>query len=664
MRTFNDISTIYVKKDSAYNNGFSPVFSDFGYAESNPGPVSSIQRAVEIASEMRENGWKRPLKIRIFSGEYEFSNPLVLSNLCSDITFEAYGDGPVVISGGRKIEGFHQDIFNGKSCFSAFIPEVKNGSWNFTDLYVNGKRADLTRYPKEGFFSIIEPENKSGDLFAHSKWFIAHKEDLNSIRNIRDCILSFCHYWIDEHTPIEDYDPETGKLIMTYASMFNLIGDEFRYYLENVSEMFAKPNEWYLDRPNGMLYYIPRDEEMTPENIEVHAPVAKQLIITNGVRNVRFRDIKFAYTRGEYSCNQNVDGKVETSYASDAQAVSNAHGSIELNYTKDCSIENCSVMNYGVHGVTVNKGCSGIRITGCDFIDGGAGGIKISGGAAGCPVQDCTFGCVFSDNRILHCGRRYLSACGILLMNAFSCEISHNEIADLYYTGISSGWVWGYAPSNTHDILILKNHIHDLGQGRLSDMGGVYLLGAQPGTVVSGNLIHDVKCRQYGGWALYTDEGSASITLENNICYNTSSNMYHQHYGTNNVVRNNIFAFSESEMLAVSRFEYHNSITFENNILYSKGSCMLNVNERHIDENTVLLNRNLYFDCTKDAVMKDRDGYRSLSELQAKGADVGSLITDPLFEDAEHYDFTLKPDSPAFKLGFKAIDIHDVGVRR
>ena len=104
-------------------------------------------------------------------------------------------------------------------------------------------------------------------------------------------------------------------------------------------------------------------------------------------------------------------------------------------------------------------------------------------------------------------------------------------------------------------------------------MGGIYLLGAQPGTIVEHNLIHDIYAREYGGWALYTDEGSAFIRLEHNVCFNCSDNCYHQHYGRMNVVSNNVFAFAEKELCRVTWGEQHLSTIFENNVLITDGCC-------------------------------------------------------------------------------------------
>jgi hypothetical protein len=53
----------------------------------------------------------------------------------------------------------------------------------------------------------------------------------------------------------------------------------------------------------------------------------------------------------------------------------------------------------------------------------------------------------------------------------------------------------------------------------------------------------------------------------------------------------------------------------------------------------------------------------TFEQWKARGMDQHSVIADPLFVDPADGDFSLKPDSPALKLGFKPIDISAAGPR-
>jgi len=645
-------------------------------------PFPDIPSALSYIRELRRIGVNQPISLKLLPGLHCLRNTVRVDPGVTGVTIEPFGPGEARVIGGVRVENWIRDEFGGVPCLSAPIPEDAlnpdaPGGIDFTDFYVNGTRAKLTRYPAEGWLYADDVENHDGQLFSPSKWFIAQEGDFKNFRNIERVQLSFCHYWIDEHTPIERYDPETRRVTMLYPSRFGIDGgpgtaSRLEYCLENVAETFGQPDEWYAE--NGRIYYVPRDESITPETVDACIPRLFKLFDLRGepgrpVRNIRLRSLCMGVTRGEYgSVGQGASGEGEpTLYASDAQAVSQADGSVTFRYAENCSVEDCRLENFGVHGFVIDRGCHGIRIQRTLIRDGGAGGVKIIGGGADSPETERTFGNTVEDCRILYCGRRYFAACGILMMHTYENTIAHNEIGYLYYTGVSGGWIWGYAPSVTRDNRIEKNHIHHLGDGMLSDMGGVYLLGLQPGTVVSGNVIHDVRSRNYGGWALYTDEGSSFITLENNICWNTSDNSYHQHYGSMNTVRNNIFAFSDGPMMRVSRTEAHMSILFENNIVYSSGSPMFDISRNQIAQGTVSSSRNLYFDAARpESPVMRRFGEGdelTMEDFRAAGMEYGSLVADPLFADAEGHDFRLKENSPAYALGFRDIDVSDVGPR-
>jgi hypothetical protein len=213
------------------------------------------------------------------------------------------------------------------------------------------------------------------------------------------------------------------------------------------------------------------------------------------------------------------------------------------------------------------------------------------------------------------------------------------------------GWTWGYGPTLARDNLIEGNHVHTLGQGWLSDLGGIYTLGAQPGTVIRSNVFYDISGFHYGGWGIYFDEGSSQIVAEKNLVYRTSHGGFHQHYGRENVVRNNIFAFGREAQLQRTREEPHLSFTFERNLVYWTEGRLLAGNWAGTN---LVLRSNLYG--------RARGGEPDFAgaawpDWRARGHDRDSLLGDPQFVDPQRGDFRLKAGSPAVLVGFESFEL-------
>ena len=120
---------------------------------------------------------------------------------------------------------------------------------------------------------------------------------------------------------------------------------------------------------------------------------------------------------------------------------------------------------------------------------------------------------VIYQNLIKNVAVEYSGCVGLFAGYLVNTTIAHNDIEELPYTGISLGWGWDAKTSYARDNHILNNKIQNVVL-KLSDGGGIYTLGPQPGSKVRGNYIHNVK-NLYAG--IYHDEGSAFFDTYHNL---------------------------------------------------------------------------------------------------------------------------------------------------
>jgi Right handed beta helix region/Prenyltransferase and squalene oxidase repeat len=636
-------------------------------AAGTDGPFATISRARDAVRRFRESTRPRePVVVRLHAGRYELTEPVIFKPEDSGtaesptIYAAAPGDaGKVVISGGRVVASW-KSARGARGEWVADLPGLKDGP-RFRQVSIDGQWRDRTRLPvgETTTYTMAglagananAPYDTPADRFEYAPGQV----DPGWTR-LRDVEVVVLHFWIDSHLKIAGVEPDRRVVKLDRRSHYKFTDEHHpvpgRYYVTNVYEALS-PGCFYTNSASNTLHYMPRDGEL-PDRVRVVAPRLASLVELRGdpgsgqfVENITFQGLILSDTCWEPGARDAMDG----------QAASHVPGAVIATGARHVAIKRCVLKNLGGYGIDLRDGCRGVRIAGNELAWIGAGGIKVTGAVD--PEPRRTGETIIEDNRLHHLGRHFHSGVGVLIMNAFGNSLTHNEISDLYYTGVSVGWVWGYGPSISRDNRIEFNHIHHVGGGLLSDLGGVYSLGVSPGTVVRNNIVHHVEGHDKG-WGLYTDEGSTGILLENNLVYRTTHGSFHQHYGRDNIVRNNIFALGRDAQIVRSRDEPHRSFTFERNIVYYRSGELFN-SVWSGGTGHIALDHNLYWNASGSPPEFPGGGFEA---WQAQGFDKHSRAADPRFVDAEHDDFHLKPDSPARSLGFRPIDFSSVGPRK
>ena len=641
--------------------------------DQNDGSLENPLRTVKAAKERAKSSSADSLSVWFREGTYNITSAVEFTaEDKSGVLYRSYPGEKVVFSGAKEISGnWSETTINGVKAFVTDV-EVNSDEDYFRSLFKGNKCLSRSTYPKEGVFKVADPseaeavENPHDPyFFTHFLAFYAHKDNILDFANASDVEVEIMHYWCDEHLPVHSVDAATGRVEVSKPTSMRIRVDD-NFVFRNVKETLSLPGEWYLDRTEDKLYYIPEDGD-TVENTVLNTGVNDQLFTFNGVKNISFQGIDFINTDWDFTGKNGAfwDKQFDVThplyenieYCIDhPQAAFEVPAAIYIENSSGIDFTDCRFENLSYTALKFDKGTQDCNVTSCRFNEIGANAIFIHGDFV---IPATTRNINIRDCHISYYGRIFSNAIGILLTHAYDCDITNNEIHDGWYTGVSVGWNWGYSDNPTNAINISNNLIYNIGNGWLSDMGGIYTLGIQPDSVVSGNVIYNVGCDEgaygYGGWGIYLDEGSSGMLVENNLVYDCSSQTFHQHYGKDNVVRNNIFAFGGEGAFIISKHEEHNSLTLTNNILVTDNQPIY---ARTIESDWFIDDSNLYWDYTNGGNVTS--GYsmkladkKSIPLMVARGYYNNAVFADPIFKDAQNRDFTLAKNSPALEAGFK-----------
>ena len=527
--------------------------------------VQTIDDALRLVREVRERGDTTPATIVLHDDAYTLTGPIVLdAGLVGDgVEIRGGAAAAPLLSGGRAITGWREGP---DGVWRTTIAEVRDGSWWFEELFITDTPATRARHPNTGYTRVVTaaPDNRTGFTFDPAELPPALLDGRSEV--------VFIHDWSTSRMMIADVDAATASLTTTHpigckAPHFAITNFEPhpRFFVEGGPPLVDAPGEWALDRDSGELTYMPRPGE-TIETLHAVAPVAPALLQVRGtpdapVHNLTIRGIRFAHTNWPKPAYGYAEGQAafyeqRDTIGSDGtrDAVPPAIG---FAWAQDCTIDRCTIELVGGTGVWVGEGSRGCTITDSVIRECGANGVML-GEAAGrvvdarpwwqsAPEQAA------SGNAVRHCliertGRRFFGAVGVWVGLAERTTVAHCEIRDLPYTGVSVGWRWDETPTPCRDNVVEANNIHHV-MLELSDGGGIYTLGLQPGTVLRGNAIHDIvrNAGRAPSNGMFLDQGTTGIVIEGNTFWSIDMTPIRWHWTYANTVRGNTFVLREGQ---------------------------------------------------------------------------------------------------------------------
>ncbi|MCK4417412.1 MAG: right-handed parallel beta-helix repeat-containing protein [Candidatus Latescibacteria bacterium] len=572
-------------------------------AKKTDGPFATLVGARdavrELKKEAREEGIKGPVTVMVRGGKYYFEKTFDLTEVDSGtqqapITYTAYPGETPIISGGRKITDW--EPYKGK-ILKCRIPEAKEGTLTFRQLFVDGKRQIRARYPN------LDPKaERWNGKWAHSK------ADAAVLESSEPYIV-----WDEQGAfPRSWAKPSQGELFLMPSSplwgdsciiriksidrdkkIIRLVhgtrdfdcnpmffrneqrgSDVCQFIVENILEELDQPGEWCLDSEEGVLYFWPSEDSI--DNMEVVAPVVKCLIHLKEVSDVHISGFVFTETKGgepssHYSDVEGVGAmcpQMGWEYCGEA---------IYLNVCKNCYIDNCKIFNVGGNGIYLRNHNERNVIRGNEISYAGANGVVLAGSKhniyqemmhtiSGTPHPIYN---EITDNIIHHIGVYDTYTAGVFLGLSSWNRVVHNEIHDLPHHAINLG------NSRYGRNYIEYNRIYRACQVN-DDTGAINCWNEMPpevespGHVIRYNFISDTGKAGQITMGIYLDNWASQCIVQGNIIVNTAPNasgfaIFAK--GRNNIIENNIlinsgtvhiiFAAHYPEMATVLSKKYH-----------------------------------------------------------------------------------------------------------
>jgi hypothetical protein len=571
-------------------------------------PFRTIGRAKKEARGHTAS-MKGDFRIWIRGGTYAQTEALVYDGEDSAaegyrIVYASYPGETAVISGGTSVQGWEAvPDAEGRRLYKASAKGLPYSR----HLYVNGVpaprpksaevRASGWNAAKDEAFAIWNltetVKTYQGERPVYEGYRTTNAEMLDW-RNPHDIEAVFDVGWTHSICPVDsvEADGEGAAIVRMRMPCFRdcqikagvQVGSPS--YFENVFERMDTPGQWYYDRSEEAIYYYAREQENVAA-LEFVIPLAERLLDLRGslgrpLRGVEFAGLEFCHTtflqpllegHPEVQANLLKDSKDDLYAHSAYRKVPSA---IVLHAAEDVRFEYCRFHRLGSGAIDIEFGSRGNALVGNEFYRVAGSGVQVGDFSFADAHPEDSREIVLDnlvDNNYFHeIGTDFKGSVAVIVGYAEGTTISHNEICEVAYTGISIGWGWGYAdpgierlsnfppayypkfdkPTVLRRTRVEYNHIHRVLR-KLHDGGGIYTLSSQPDSTIVGNYVHDngneagivsvedIVRHTYGFYekydryaqvhgfpgGIYMDEATAELEISGNVVHGVVVPIYY-----------------------------------------------------------------------------------------------------------------------------------------
>ena len=417
------------------------------------------------------------------------------------VTYAAYPGEKPIISGAVPVKNWKK---NGNVWIAPFDQN------EVSSLNANSTKQILARYPNEGYLTL-------GKTPASTSEIPFKAGDLKSWKEMEDNRIVILLRWRTAYNSVAKIDekhqiaylkePEDGP-----GKNNGLLVVPPRYYMENIKELLDAPGEWFFDKKNREISYIPQAGLTDPNLANISVPMINRLVQVQGaennpVRNLRFYGLTFEGAKENF---RNYPHHYEPTQGCVA---------ITYDFATDCEFAHSELHACGGVGMSVGTGCYGVRIFNSTFDGLEQGALNISG------TGDLKNGKLSQINHETLVDHNVFSSCGLGggitlgVGGTIHTTISHNYFTKSgrpYTIDIGSGGLEG---TITGDVVVEYNHFEDV-QNDADDAGVIVVTGMTTNSSVRNNIIHRVHRGFFSdNVAFWFDNMSSNWNVNKNIYF-------------------------------------------------------------------------------------------------------------------------------------------------